>query len=55
MNSHIKNIEEKNEVLNDQLNKEKNMCQILVKENEKLLGENTLYKNQIEICLYITK
>ena len=48
MNSHIKNIETKNEELNDQLNKEKNMVQILVKENEKLLGENTLYKNQIE-------
>ena len=45
---HIKNIEEKNELLNSELNKKDNMYNILLKENEKLMGENTLFKNEIE-------
>ena len=48
MKIHIKNIEEKNELLNSELNKKDNMYNILLKENEKLMGENTLFKNEIE-------
>ena len=47
---HIKNIEEKNEELNDELIKKENMNEMLMKENEKLTGENNLYKNQVEQC-----
>ena len=48
MQLHIKNIEEKNDLLNSELNKKDNMYNILLKENEKLMGENTLFKNEIE-------
>ena len=48
MKIHIKNIEEKNDLLNSELNKKDNMYNILLKENEKLMGENTLFKNEIE-------
>ena len=48
MQLHIKSIEEKNDLLNSELNKKDNMYNILLKENEKLMGENTLFKNEIE-------
>ena len=48
MEKHIKIIEEKNEELNNELNKKENMFESVCKENEKLTGENNLYKSQID-------
>ena len=48
MAMHIKNFKEKNDQLNNELNKKENMFELLLKENEKLTGENNLYKNQVE-------
>ena len=48
MSQHIKNIEEKNEELMSELAKKENMYNILYKENEKLIGENNLFKSEIE-------
>ena len=39
---------EKNEELNNELNKKENMLELVCKENEKLTGENNLYKSQID-------
>ena len=48
MEKHIKIIEEKNEELNNELNKKENMLELVCKENEKLTEENNLYKSQID-------
>ena len=48
MSQYIKNIEEKNDELINELNKKETLYNIALKENEKLSGENNLYKNQIE-------
>ena len=50
MGLHIKNIEEKNQELNNELIKKESINEILMKENEKLTGENSLYKSQVEQC-----
>ena len=48
MLEHIKNLEEKNDELSNELNKKENMFDMVCKENEKLTGENNLFRNEIE-------
>ena len=48
MLEHMKNLEEKNEELNNELNKKENMFDLVCKENEKLTGENNLFRNEVE-------
>ena len=48
MIEHIKNLEEKNDELSNELNKKESMFDMVCKENEKLTGENNLFRNEIE-------
>ena len=48
MEQHMKNLEEKNEELNNELTKKDNMFDLVCKENEKLTGENNLFRNEVE-------
>ena len=48
MLEHIKNLEIKNDELSNELNKKENMFDMVCKENEKLTGENNLFRNEIE-------
>ena len=48
MLQHMKSLEEKNEELNNELNKKENMFDLVCKENEKLTGENNLFRNEVD-------
>ena len=48
MLEHIKTLEEKNDELNNELNKKNNMFELVCKENEKLTGENNLFRKEVE-------
>ena len=45
---HIKTLEEKNDELSNELNKKNNMFELVCKENEKLTGENNLFRKEVE-------
>ena len=48
MLEHIKTLEEKNDELSNELNKKNNMFELVCKENEKLTGENNLFRKEVE-------
>ena len=48
MLEHIKNLEEKNDELTNELNKKESMFDLVCKENEKLTSENNLFRNEID-------
>ena len=48
MIEHVKTLEEKNDELSNELNKKENMFDMVCKENEKLTGENNLFRNEVE-------
>ena len=48
MLEHIKTLEEKNDELSNELNKKESMFDMVCKENEKLTGENNLFRNEVE-------
>ena len=48
MLEHIKTLEEKNDELSSELNKKNNMFELVCKENEKLTGENNLFRKEVE-------
>ena len=48
MMEHIKTLEEKNDELSSELNKKESMFDMVCKENEKLTGENNLFRNEVE-------
>ena len=48
MLEHIKTLEEKNDELSNELNKKNNMLELVCKENEKLTGENNLFRKEVE-------
>ena len=48
MLEHIITLEEKNDELSNELNKKESMFDMVCKENEKLTGENNLFRNEVE-------